>query len=73
MLSQETIRKINDQIQDEIRTVNFIGSSHQEKMEAIERVKALKALFADEPKPTVQTRTNDVADTVREIRSIFRR
>jgi beta-phosphoglucomutase-like phosphatase (HAD superfamily) len=45
MLSDNTIRRINDQIQDELRTVDSLSSTHQEKMEAIERITALKALF----------------------------
>jgi hypothetical protein len=45
MLSDMTVRKINNQIQDELRTVDSFVATHKEKMEALERIAALKALF----------------------------
>jgi vacuolar-type H+-ATPase subunit F/Vma7 len=49
MLSQSTIDRINQQIQEELRIVEHPFKSHQEKTEAIERAAALKAIL-DIPK-----------------------
>jgi hypothetical protein len=49
MLSQNVINKINHQIEDELRNVDSICSSPQEKMEAIERIAKLKALLTPQP------------------------
>jgi len=50
MLSDKTIAMINKQIQDELDTIDSIVPTHQEKMEAIERIAALKALFSTKEK-----------------------
>lgn len=65
MLDMSTVREINRQILDEMRTVNSIRSSHQEKMEAIERANALKKLLSEDrheprvehhaPRPTIRS------------------
>lgn len=54
MLSVSNIRKINEQILDELRTVDSICSSHQEKMEAIERIAALKKLLSEDREVPVE-------------------
>jgi len=45
MLSERNIETINCQIADELRIVGRSFTSQQEKMEAIERIAALKALI----------------------------
>jgi DNA-directed RNA polymerase specialized sigma subunit len=54
MLSSHAAREINNQIRDELRIVDRITTSHQEKMEALERIAKLKQLLES---PTQQTQT----------------
>jgi hypothetical protein len=49
MLSQTTVNKINDQIRRELHTVNSSFSSHEDKMEALERIAKLKELLNPQP------------------------
>lgn len=49
MLSNDVIRKINAQIVIELRKADSIGTDHQEKMEALERIAKLKALLSPQP------------------------
>lgn len=56
MLDVSTVRRINEQIIDEMRIVDSLGASHQEKMEAIERADALKKLVSeDRHEPSVES------------------
>lgn len=48
MLDARTIRRINEQILDEMRIVDSHINSHEEKMEAIERANALKKLLSED-------------------------
>jgi vacuolar-type H+-ATPase subunit I/STV1 len=50
MLSDSNVRKINDQIENELRDLRF-ESDHEEQLEIIERIAQLKALM--EPTPSV--------------------
>jgi hypothetical protein len=49
MLDANTVRKLNRQIEDELRTVDSALSSHQDKMEALERITKLKELLTPQP------------------------
>ena len=49
MLSQDNIAKINDLIDDELRTASGAFTSHTDKMEALDRVATLKALLTPQP------------------------
>lgn len=69
MLHRLTIAKINRQIEEELRLVDRAFATHQEKMEALERVAALKALF-DSPTETETESTTD--SLVHEICEILR-
>jgi hypothetical protein len=69
MLSISNVRKINNQIADELRNVDSILTSHHEKMEAIERINALKKLLSDrpeveKPEPTVAPARPTVLETI---------
>jgi hypothetical protein len=63
MLSISNVKQINRQIADELNTADSICSSHQEKLEAIERIDALKKLLEDRhevtmppvPPPSIRT------------------
>lgn len=73
MLSDNNIRKINDQIKDELRTVDRAFVSHQEKMEALERIAALKALLDPPVKNETSPSTQKPADVVVDFSRLFRR
>lgn len=49
MLSQENVKKINDLIESELRTVDRAFTDHEEKLEALERIAKLKALLSPQP------------------------
>jgi len=49
MLSDQNVRRINNQIADELRTVDSICSSDQEKIAAIDRIAKLKSLLTPQP------------------------
>lgn len=53
MLSISNVRQINRQILDELRTVDSFIASHQEKLEALERINKLKALLDDRHEATM--------------------
>jgi len=60
MLDPRAIRKINDQIIDELRTVDSIASNDHEKMAALERIAKLKTLLEPTPvtpEPPVSRKT----------------
>lgn len=59
MLSNDVIRKINRQIEDELRTVDSICSDQQEKLDAIERIAKLKELLT--PQPSIEEIAQRVA------------
>lgn len=52
MLTEDTIRKMNDQIQEELEIVDRITYSHQEKMDALERIAKLKEILAPQNHPS---------------------
>jgi hypothetical protein len=76
MLSRTVIVKINRQIEDELRIVDSICSSQQDKLDAIERIAKLKALLSPQPSReeildelasaiTVQVRQKDTQNVAR--------
>lgn len=62
MLYDETIRKINQQIEIELRNVDSLGSTDDEKMAALERIAKLKALF--DPQPTSEMIRQELASII---------
>lgn len=75
MLSTDNIRRINRQIENELRTVNGFITSDEDKMEAIKRIAALKALLETPAEKKEQPLTRDelVSQVAREIAEMFRR
>jgi DNA-directed RNA polymerase specialized sigma subunit len=67
MLSSHTVHKINNQIQDELRIVDRFTTSHQEKMEALERIAELKKLIT--PQPTRSEILEELATALYEARN----
>jgi hypothetical protein len=49
MLSDQNVRMINVRIGNELRTLDSICSSQEEKLEAIERIAKLKELLTPQP------------------------
>jgi septal ring factor EnvC (AmiA/AmiB activator) len=49
MLSSTNVRKINDQIERELRDVNSIVTSNEDKIAALDRIARLKALLNPQP------------------------
>lgn len=73
MLSDSNIKKINDEIESELRWIS--SSDHEDKMQTLERVAALKALL--DPTPTAEQivaalKTPELPnDLTRDLKSIF--
>lgn len=84
MLSDRNVKEINRQIEREIREANW-ADTHQEKMDAIERIATLKALLYPQPSQkeileqlatalqSQPTAPRNPADLVTEIFATFRR
>lgn len=72
MLSSTNVRKINDQINDELQIVDLTFTPHKQKMEALERIAALKAILDTpvpvKPEPTTDSLIEDVARVLRDRR-----
>lgn len=64
MLSTTNVRKINDQIERELRGVSGAFTSHEDKMAAIERITQLKSLLS--PQPTRQEILSELAAALKE-------
>jgi hypothetical protein len=64
MLSEDNIDKINDLIDDELRTASGAFTSHEDKQKAIERITQLKSLLS--PQPTRQDILKELAAALQE-------
>lgn len=74
MLSDRNVRKINDQISDELSIVGSWTASEEDKKAALERIAQLKAIL-DEPSASDELSTTevyDLADLGRDIRDLIR-
>lgn len=76
MLSNDNIRRINDQIRTELRTVEYRTTSDENKMAAIRRIAELKALLETTPVaeelPTRKTLLKELATALIEARTEHR-
>lgn len=64
MLSDNNIRRINEQIARELRNVNSITTNNSEKMAALERVAKLKELLEDTKQPSRGDILSELADAL---------
>lgn len=68
MLSESNIRKINDQISEQLRTAGSSLRTAAEKDAALSRVAQLKALLDDTEKPSRKTMLKELASALIEAR-----
>jgi hypothetical protein len=62
MLSDHNVRKINDQIANELNTVDSWTASDDEKTAALDRIAKLKALLM--PQPSREQILSELADAI---------